>query len=980
MAQTYLDAPATEAVPLSRPKFLDRDEALRSAFRGASAPTDPAPVDGQCWLNSTTLELSRYVGGAWTVVHDFPPALTITDLTGRDAAATMPSGGIVNVLGSSAIGDCPAFQVKWDASSSVAADGALVYRPTVGAASTGNGRWIRVNVSPSRTFANSDATPSIANGSFFVTAGTPPTAVTDFDDAFEGQRFSVQRGSADQKITHDPTKIDLGGADLILGANNPRADFVHVGGIHRLISSSASSALTAILREVTASLAAARLGAPNWFNIKDPTYGAIADGADDGSGSDNTTAVQAAIDACSGAGGGVVYAPRGKYAISQVTLPSNVHLIGDGRDQSIFVRKTGTTLTMVLAMGTSGSRLQNIQIRDLTVRGLVAAGASTNGGTAYGVRVAYADGVLIQNVRAHKHNDTGIICQSVSYSEMRRCRADGNWIGGYWSGFWTGSTSYSSQYVVVEDNDFRNNANDGFDFDFDMVDSAIINNRAFDNDADLDGDGGGIVIASDLATYPCRRIQILGNRTNHPISLSGTQGFQVIGNYVRDTKNNTTSGQTQFGHGIEVFSKIGQAPCKNGLVALNHIERTGKYGIAIIQWKAAYGAGTTYAIGNNVTYSGRAYQSLQNSNTGHQPDISGTYWLDIGSATQDNITIGPNYIEDPGGAVANTYDGIYADGYTRNLIIESGGRIVQVTSGQMRYAVNIASGVTGAMLGGYPDAGTTGTVNNASSSFVARYTAVGEKAERTDGDQHVGGTSYLDGQVYVEVDDATNNNVTRRLHLQHTTSGTPANGIGVGFDAIVETTAGNMTAGAIDFVAADVTSGSEDFDISFKVMTAGAAMAEVARMLSTKKFGVGGSPTAVLDVITSSGTADFKLRNGTVTMTQFVDGGAGYMGTVTSHPFLMLAGNSEKARLNTTGDLQMGGTNTVIDVTRLFHRRVYTVSTLPAGAAGVVAFAADLRVFNGAGTQEGAAAGTGGGVEHNGTAWKIPGTNVTAVA
>lgn len=58
----------------------------------------------------------------------------------------------------------------------------------------------------------------------------------------------------------------------------------------------------------------------------------------------------------------------------------------------------------------------------------------------------------------------------------------------------------------------------------------------------------------------------------------------------------------------------------------------------------------------------------------------------------------------------------------------------------------------------------------------------------------------------------------------------------------------------------------------------------------------------------------------------------------------------------------------------------YTVATLPAGVAGDMAFATDCRVFNGAGVQEGAGAGTGGLVTHNGTAWKIAGTNVTAVA
>jgi hypothetical protein len=58
----------------------------------------------------------------------------------------------------------------------------------------------------------------------------------------------------------------------------------------------------------------------------------------------------------------------------------------------------------------------------------------------------------------------------------------------------------------------------------------------------------------------------------------------------------------------------------------------------------------------------------------------------------------------------------------------------------------------------------------------------------------------------------------------------------------------------------------------------------------------------------------------------------------------------------------------------------YTVAELPSGTAGDTAWCSNCRVFNGAGTQEGPGAGTGGLVTHNGSAWKLVGTNVTAVA
>ncbi|MGY4295363.1 hypothetical protein ACVWXN_003458 [Bradyrhizobium sp. i1.4.4] len=58
----------------------------------------------------------------------------------------------------------------------------------------------------------------------------------------------------------------------------------------------------------------------------------------------------------------------------------------------------------------------------------------------------------------------------------------------------------------------------------------------------------------------------------------------------------------------------------------------------------------------------------------------------------------------------------------------------------------------------------------------------------------------------------------------------------------------------------------------------------------------------------------------------------------------------------------------------------FTVATLPTGVTGKTVWCSNCRVFNGAGTQEGAGVGTGGFVTYNGTAWKIAGTNVTAVA
>lgn len=84
---------------------------------------------------------------------------------------------------------------------------------------------------------------------------------------------------------------------------------------------------------------------------------------------------------------------------------------------------------------------------------------------------------------------------------------------------------------------------------------------------------------------------------------------------------------------------------------------------------------------------------------------------------------------------------------------------------------------------------------------------------------------------HVEQDTATTNAVTYVQRLTSTSSGTPANGIGVGIEFEVETSASNNEVGAtIEAVTTDVTSTSEDFDLLFKTMAAGASAAERLRI------------------------------------------------------------------------------------------------------------------------------------------------------
>lgn len=153
--------------------------------------------------------------------------------------------------------------------------------------------------------------------------------------------------------------------------------------------------------------------------------------------------------------------------------------------------------------------------------------------------------------------------------------------------------------------------------------------------------------------------------------------------------------------------------------------------------------------------------------------------------------------------------------------------------------------------------------------------------------------------------------------FSHITSGTPANGIGVGLQLEVETAAGNNEIGVVlDAVTTDVTSTSEDFDFVIKCMAAGAAASEVGRfqsdgkldLVSGAEYQIAGTDVlsattlgsgVVASSLTSVGTLtsltvdnvvingnDISSSSGNLTITPVagsavvIDGGASFDGTV----------------------------------------------------------------------------------------------------
>ena len=302
-------------------------------------------------------------------------------------------------------------------------------------------------------------------------------------------------------------------------------------------------------------------------NVRDAAYGAVADGV-----SDDTAAIQRAIDAVSAAGGGIVDIPAGNYMIN------TLHQTGHSYEKAGLVLKSNIIVRMangaVLRAIPNGERsyqifsithVDNVHIMGGKLIGDRDTHIGNLGQTGYGVRITDATNVVIEDLYAGEFWGDGVFLGEDSRNiTLYRVICDHNRR--------QGMSIVGGHNVKILESEFKRSdgtpPKSGIDIepegDHPIVSGVEIRNCLFE------GSSTGFVVSNQYSNSVAENIIfadniVRGNKT--AINLVGIQSGEVTGNTIYHDQS-ITENDTHWGIRLR---NDGRHPTRNVIVRGNTI-------------------------------------------------------------------------------------------------------------------------------------------------------------------------------------------------------------------------------------------------------------------------------------------------------------------------------------------------------------------------------------------------------------------------
>lgn len=357
------------------------------------------------------------------------------------------------------------------------------------------------------------------------------------------------------------------------------------------------------------------------YNVRD--YGAKGNGS-----KDDTSAIQAAVDAAHAAGGGTVYIPKGTYIVSghdepsdgAIMLHDNITLIGEGMGQTVIKVADGWNQNITGVLRTQyGVGNENIEVSNLTIDGNR---ANTTGkvdgwfnGYAPG-KIGHDNNIKLDSIEIMNCKGYGFDPHEQTYNlSITNCVAHGNGLDGFVADFIVNGV-YANN--IAYDNDRH-----GFNICTSSQDVVITGNQSYDNGA------CGIVVqrgSENIAWVTGTTI------TNNLIHDNAKDGILV-----KISNNTTISGNSIYSNGqngVQVYGSLETVVTGNRIYGNSTTKPSNYEEIRIRTYDDSAG------VSGNIYYS--QYSTISNNTIGTQGGTHSNYGIREYNDGSDYNYIGRN--------------------------------------------------------------------------------------------------------------------------------------------------------------------------------------------------------------------------------------------------------------------------------------------------------------------------------------------------